>query len=112
MNRASSYENGEGNTAYVLFPPPYLRRGAFRASTQQLIAAYNDNRYSVICTIKVGNRVGEAAAEECFDITNNHVRARERVETCGNIRPVSVGDIVRIGGDAWLYCSNGWDKVS
>jgi hypothetical protein len=101
------------NTAFVLFPPAYLQRDAsFSFAKPQLIAAFQDNRYTRIAAVPVGARVGQAAAEECFELTNHPGRQEERVEKYGRHRSVSVGDIVVIGGDAWLCASVGWEKVS
>jgi len=101
-----------GNTAKVLFPPRDLQNIAFLHGSQpKLVAAFHGNRYTVACKLAVGNRVGQAAAEECFDITNNPGRIAERAKKFGNRRSVSVGDIVLIGGDAWLCQPFGWEKV-
>jgi hypothetical protein len=100
------------NTAFVMFPPDYLQRDAwFSSSKPQLIAAYQDGRYEKKAAVKVGARVGEAAAEECFDLTNHPGRQQEREQKYGRLRSVSCGDIVVIGGDAWLCASVGWEKI-
>ena len=100
-------------TAFILFPPSYLQRDAWFASSQpQLIAAHQDNRYSTAGMIEVGELRGEEAADECFDLTNNPGRQREREEKYGRGRSLSVGDIVRIDGRTFLCQSMGWLEIS
>lgn len=66
--------------------------------------------YKVAAEIAVDGDA-EDAAEECFDLTNNPSREQEREQVYGRFRSVSVGDIVSVGGDDWLCCSQGWCKV-
>ena len=56
--------------------------------------------------------VGEDAAEEVFDLTNNPGRQDEREQLYGRGRSLSVGDIVEVDGDLWLCASQGWWKMS
>jgi len=99
-------------TAFILFPPSYLLRDAFFASSQpQLIAAYEDNRYSQVAAVPVGELAGMSAADECFDLTNNPHRQVEREEKYGRGRSVSVGDIVKVDGQVFLCQSMGWLEI-
>jgi hypothetical protein len=59
----------------------------------------------------VADKVGEAAAEEMFDLTNNPNRQEEREEVYGRGRSLSVGDIVSVDGVDYLCCSSGWKVV-
>jgi hypothetical protein len=54
---------------------------------------------------------GEAAAEEAFDRSNNPGRIIARVDTFGNKRSVSVGDIVVVDGVEFACMPAGWEKV-
>lgn len=57
----------------------------------------------------VTQHVGEDAAEEIFDLSNNPSREDERVERYGSrARSVSVGDIVTVNGIDYLCASVGW----
>jgi hypothetical protein len=101
------------STAFILVPPPYLRRDAYFAGAKpQLIAAFQDNRYSTLATIEVGELTGTAAADELFDLTNNPGRQAEREEKYGRGPSLSVGDIVKMGNEAWLCQSIGWVQIA
>lgn len=54
---------------------------------------------------------GEDAAEEMFDLSNNPSRQEERELLWGNYRSLSVGDVVQVGGESFLCCSQGWHKL-
>lgn len=56
--------------------------------------------------------LGETAAEEVFDLTNNPSRQDEREDIYGNGRSVSTGDIVRVDGVDYLCCSLGWEIIA
>lgn len=100
-------------TAFILFPPPYLERDAwFASSLPQLIAAYQDGRYSQVAVVPVGDLTGEHAADDCFDLTNNPGRQGEREDKFGRQRSLSVGDIVKVDGQAFLCKSTGWLEIS
>ncbi|MFK3740923.1 hypothetical protein [Massilia sp. TN1-12] len=99
--------------AHVLFPPSYLQRDAWFASAQpQLIAAHQDNRYQTAGVIEVGELRGEAAADECFDLTNNPGRQDQRDQAWPRRRSISVGDIVHVDGQTFLCQSVGWVEIS
>lgn len=99
------------NTARVYFASHSLPRFSLERTMIDAFAdAFAKNRYLTGPEIKVGMRVGEAAAEECFDMTNNPGRIAERA-ALGNYRSVSVGDVVKIGGDCWLCLPDGWQKL-
>jgi hypothetical protein len=51
---------------------------------------------------------GEDAAEEMFDLTNNPCRQEERLKLYGNMRSVSVGDVVEVDGVKYLCEPAGW----
>lgn len=57
------------------------------------------------------DKVGEAAAEEMFDLTNNPSRQGEREVKYGRLRSVSTGDIVTVDGVDYLCCSMGWEVL-
>lgn len=99
-------------TAFVMFPPPYLQRDAlFASSVPQLVAAYQDGRYANRIAIQVDLTDGEAIAEELFDLSNNPSRQDERDAKYGQFRSLSTGDIVKVGTDAYLCQSIGWEKL-
>jgi hypothetical protein len=56
-------------------------------------------------------KTGEAAAEECFDLSNNPSRQAERDAVWGANRSLSVGDVVLVEGDMWLCRSMGWQRL-
>ena len=56
--------------------------------------------------------VGEAAAEEVFDLTNNPDRQGERELLYGRGRSVSVGDMIAVDDDLFLCAPMGWIKLS
>lgn len=55
--------------------------------------------------------VGQDAAEEAFDLTNNPQRQIERLEKYGRGKSVSVGDVVEVDGVNYLCESFGWDVI-
>ena len=55
--------------------------------------------------------VGDAAAEEAFDLTNNPSRQEEREEKYGNGRSVSSGDVIEMDGVKYVCMSIGWEKL-
>lgn len=52
--------------------------------------------------------IGEEAAEEAFDLTNNPSRDDERQEKYGNGRSVSSGDVIDVDGKKFACLSFGW----
>lgn len=52
--------------------------------------------------------VGDDAAEEVFDLSNNPSRQGEREQRYGRGRSLSVGDIVQVDGQNILCASVGW----
>ena len=60
----------------------------------------------------VNDKVGEEAAEEAFDLTNNPSRQEEREKVYGYGRSVSVGDVVLVDDDGYLCMSSGWQKLN
>ena len=59
----------------------------------------------------VNDMVGEEAAEEAFDLTNNPSREDERMRVYGRGQSVSVGDVVLVDDDVYLCMSCGWEKL-
>lgn len=57
------------------------------------------------------DKLGEDAAEEAFDITNNPYREEERNTIHGNQRSVSVGDKVQVGDKEYVCAPSGWVLV-
>ena len=55
--------------------------------------------------------VGEAAAEEMFDLSNNPSREDEREAKWGRHRSLSVGDVVHVDGESFICASFGWEKL-
>ena len=55
--------------------------------------------------------VGEAAAEEAFDLTNNPSRQEEREVKYGRGRSVSPGDVIEVDGVKYICMSIGWEKL-
>lgn len=70
----------------------------------------NDNGYYILPAFNI-TQTGEAAAEEIFDLTNNPSREDERLDTYGNGRSLSDGDIVCVNGVDYLCASVGWRKL-
>lgn len=97
--------------ALVLHPP----RGFFPYGETALAQAkglFAKRMYDIGKRITMPDcaKVGEDAAEECFDVTNNPSRQDEREAVYGRHRSVSVGDIVLIEetGGAFYCASSGW----
>ncbi len=72
---------------------------------------FKDGWYRAPVSLNLWDLEGEAAAEECFDLTNNPSRQEEREAVYGRSRSVSVGDIVAVDGVDWLCCSEGWQRI-
>lgn len=74
--------------------------------------AYVSKQYQKVEVI-LGNKPAdpEAAADECFDLTNNPIRQAEREARYGRGRSVSVGDIVEAGDVAMLCMPSGWHRL-
>lgn len=68
-------------------------------------------KYIATAPVNVGELLGEAAAEELFDLTNNPGRQEEREEKYGRGRSLSTGDIVAVNGEMFVCCSFGWKKL-
>ena len=79
----------------VVLARKYLQEGLYRRAGAPIVTQY----------------VGEDAAEEIFDLSNNPSREEERSERYGNVRSVSVGDIVTVNGIDYLCASRGWIKL-
>jgi len=71
----------------------------------------SEGYYDIRAAVDLPYLEGEAAAEEIFDLTNNPYRQAEREQLYGRGRSLSVGDIVKVDGELFLCCSNGWIVV-
>jgi hypothetical protein len=67
-------------------------------------------RYTDACTFTT-EKVGEEAADEAFDLTNNPSRQKEREEKYGRGRSVSSGDVIEVDGVKWACMSIGWERL-
>lgn len=98
----------------LLAPSEVMRNFFFADSTEAKIemakAALKAGQYNATAPIACES-VGEQAAEEMFELTNNPFRQEEREEKYGRLRSVSTGDIVVTGDDMWLCMSFGWEKM-
>jgi len=72
-----------------------------------LIALRNIMLYKDVGAFEV-DAVGEAAAEEVFDLTNNPSRQFERDLLYGRGRSVSVGDMIAVDDSLFLCAPTGW----
>lgn len=77
------------------------------AEAQALALRYG---YAEIFSIEV-NATGEAAADECFDLSNNPMREVQRDFVWGQRRSLSVGDVVHSAGESFLCLPFGWQKL-
>lgn len=75
---------------------------------KQLLA---EGMYQPVATFGLPDYNSVAAAEECYDLTNNPARQEEREQMYGRIRSVSVGDIVTVDDVDFVCCSFGWEIV-
>jgi len=57
------------------------------------------------------DKVGTAAAEEAYDLTNNPDRQEEREEKYGRGQSVSTGDVIEVDGEHFVCMSGGWAKL-
>ena len=57
------------------------------------------------------DKVGEAAAEDAYDLTNNPDRQEEREEKYGRHESVSGGDVIEVDGERFACMSSGWAKL-
>ncbi len=55
--------------------------------------------------------IGEDAAEEAFDLTNNPGRDDERARVYGRGRSVSSGDVMDVDGVKYVCMSCGWEVL-
>ena len=75
------------------------------------VGLFVEGFYANAGTVNVGELVGEDAAEEVFDLTNNPGRQQERAQTYGRGRSVSVGDMIEIDGDLYVCAPCGWEAI-
>lgn len=69
-----------------------------------------DDQYEKVCELELP-QIGDRAAEEMFDLTNNPEREGERLEKWGRRRSISVGDVVQVDDVSFLCCSIGWTQL-
>lgn len=55
--------------------------------------------------------MGEDAAEEAFDLTNNPSRQTQRAKEYGRGRSVSTGDVIDVDGVKYVCMSMGWQVL-
>ena len=77
------------------------------AEAQALAMRYG---YAEVFTIEV-SATGQAAAEECFDLSNNPMREVQRSFVWGQRRSLSVGDVVHCAGESFLCLPFGWQRL-
>lgn len=94
--------------AILFLAPRNVQRDAYFGDLKALAAKHIDE-YTAVPIDVVG--VGEDAAEEAFDLTNNPYRQEERELKYGRGRSLSVGDIVQSNGEKFLCMSCGWEKM-
>lgn len=110
--------------ARILHMPPALGREFIfleENKVPMVVQQYKDRLYLEHKVLEIEKKDAEAAAEECFDLTNNPGRQEERERRYGRGRSVSVGDIIEVhedrpGGEpcrvsAYLCMSFGWKKL-
>lgn len=59
----------------------------------------------------ITDKTGSDAAEEVFALTNDPSRQDERAYHYGEMRSVSVGDIIEVGDDLYLCQPCGWEML-
>lgn len=100
--------------AVVSFLRPALMTSFYfmKDSPQNLARVYlSEGNYTPVSGHDVGDLIGEDAAEEMFDISNNPSREDEREAVFGRSRSISVGDIVTVDGVGYLCASMGWIRL-
>lgn len=100
-----------------MLAPGFIYRECFYGAGKaegisKAIEAFSAKQYQRV-EIMLGNKPAdpEAAASECFDLTNNPNRQAEREARYGRGRSLSVGDIVEAGGIALLCMPQGWQQI-
>lgn len=94
----------------IKLAPTDLSVELYKARNKSLMAYAYMSRYNVMDSFE-SKLVGEAAAEEAFDLTNNPSRQEERELMYGRYRSVSVGDIVMVDDVDYLCDSFGWSVI-
>lgn len=95
----------------IFLAPREQSKRLFMMDTNE-VQSVRDNlgSYLSMCNIET-DLVGEAGAEEAFDLTNNPDRQEERREKYGLGRSLSVGDVVQVGDEKFVCLSVGWEKL-
>lgn len=102
-------------TVRIMLAPSNVMRDMYcsRADgAQQKLIKDNLDKYLTLPPMQVDFMVGDDAAEEMFDLTNNPGRDDERQERYGNGRSLSIGDIVKVGNVMFACLSIGWQEIS
>jgi len=94
-----------------LAPEELMGEFYFKREWAQSIALRNFPQYSYGGSLTVEGLVGEAVAEEVFDLTNNPSRQDEREVRYGRGRSISVGDIIDVDGRLFLCAPSGWNQL-
>ena len=96
------------NTATIMLCPRDMLGHIYMGPSCVDTVRDNLSRYTSCKPIDVGDKQGEEAADEMFDLTNNPGRDAERAEKYGRGRSLSSGDVVLVDGVRYLCMSIGW----
>lgn len=99
------------STIIIKTAPFIVSQGMFDQTKAYELVKENLHKYQVFPGIEV-SQVGEDAAEEAFDLTNNPSRQSEREEKYGRWKSISSGDIVEVDGINYICMPFGWRVIS
>ena len=101
------------STAFVkLIDTEYISEFYSRSNTVETAIQMMENGcYRTVTFIECHDLIGQDAAEEVFDLTNNPYRQKEREEHYGRRRSLSVGDIVQVDEVQYLCMPSGWTII-
>lgn len=92
--------------------PCKLSRELYGSKQQMIDLIINHLSEYTICDKEIElSQIGEAAAEEIFDLTNNPSRQEERELKYGRGKSVSVGDVIEVDGINYACMSFGWEQI-
>lgn len=94
----------------IKLAPQELVVELYGAKNKRMMAYAYMDRYKIMDSFET-DLVGDAAAEEAFDLTNNPSRQEEREIRYGRFKSVSVGDIVMVDDVDYLCDSFGWVEI-
>lgn len=101
-NRPVNRSEAEMPKVRILLAPPEMQGKFYVRDGVAKLVSYFKERYVMLPPIECW-QVGEAAAEEMFDLTNNPSRQEERLQRYGNGKSLSVGDMVLVD-DVYFVC--------